>query len=100
CLSGLSETLPLIFYLSRCTEFFQKSNTNPIDTIFLAISLEAVNKFQVSLATSHLDSSSMHVHGEYNVKLPEVIFENGESENSPTKKRISTSDKYYPRILS
>lgn len=57
-----------------------------LDTIFLAISLQAVNKFQVSLGTSHLDSSSMHVHGEYNVKLPEVIFENGESENSLIKK--------------
>ena len=30
CLSGLSETLPLILYLSRCTEFFQKSNHSPI----------------------------------------------------------------------
>ncbi|MEH1984615.1 restriction endonuclease subunit S, partial [Nostoc sp.] len=30
CLSGLSKTLPLILCLSRCTELFQKSNTNPI----------------------------------------------------------------------
>ncbi|MEH2241173.1 MAG: SHOCT domain-containing protein, partial [Nostoc sp.] len=30
CLSGLSDTLPLISLLSRCTEFFQKSNRSPI----------------------------------------------------------------------
>ncbi|MHC5762346.1 IS1634 family transposase [Nostoc sp.] len=47
-----------------------------LDTIFLKIALNAVKKFKVSLLSSHLDSSSMHVHGEYNTNLPEVIFEN------------------------
>ena len=53
-----------------------------LDTIFLAISLNTVKKFQVSLESSHLDSSSMHVHGEYSWTLPEVIFENQRVENS------------------
>jgi len=46
-----------------------------LDTIFFIIALKAAQKFGVSLSTSHLDSSSMHVHGEYNTSLPEVIFE-------------------------
>lgn len=46
-----------------------------LDTIFLSISLNVVKKFDVSLASSHLDSSSFHVHGEYKTSLPEVIFQ-------------------------
>ena len=53
-----------------------------LDTIFLKIALNAVRKFNISLVTSHLDSSSMHVHGEYNTSLPEVIFENQKVENN------------------
>ncbi|MEH1801980.1 MAG: hypothetical protein V7L13_23035, partial [Nostoc sp.] len=30
CLSGLSDTLPLILRLFKCTELFQKSNISPI----------------------------------------------------------------------
>ncbi|MEC4888364.1 MAG: IS1634 family transposase, partial [Scytonema sp. PMC 1070.18] len=52
------------------------------DTIFLAVSLKAVKIFGVSLATSHLDSSSFHVHGEYKTQLPEVVFSSSKSENS------------------
>lgn len=47
-----------------------------LDTIFLKIALNVVKYFNISLLSSHLDSSSMHVHGEYNTSLPEVIFEN------------------------
>ncbi|GCL39020.1 transposase [Sphaerospermopsis reniformis] len=46
-----------------------------LDTIFFIIALKAAQRFGVSLSTSHLDSSSMHVHGLYNTSLPEVIFE-------------------------
>ena len=46
-----------------------------LDTIFLSISLNVVKKFEVSLESSHLDSSSFHVHGEYKTCLPEVIFQ-------------------------
>jgi transposase len=52
-----------------------------LDTIFLAASLNTVKKFEISLKSSHLDSSSIHVHGEYNSTLPEVIFENQISES-------------------
>jgi transposase len=53
-----------------------------LDTIFFMIALKAAKKVNVSLSTSHLDSSSMHVHGEYNTNLPEVIFENQQLGNS------------------
>ena len=53
-----------------------------LDTIFFIIALKAAKKFNVSLSTSHLDSSSMHVHGEYNTSLPEVIFENQQLGNT------------------
>jgi transposase len=46
-----------------------------LDTIFFIIAVKAAQKFGVSLSTSHLDSSSMHVHGQYNTSLPFVIFE-------------------------
>jgi transposase len=52
-----------------------------LETIFLAISLNVVQKFKIQTTTSHLDSSSIHVHGEYNTSLPEVIFENSKIEN-------------------
>lgn len=53
-----------------------------LDTIFFIIALKAAKKFGVSLSSSHLDSSSMHVHGQYNTSLPEVIFENKKVENN------------------
>jgi transposase len=53
-----------------------------LDTIFFLIALKAAQKFGVSLSSSHLDSSSMHVHGEYKTSLPEVIFENEQTENT------------------
>jgi len=47
-----------------------------LDTVFLAISLNAVQIYQISLSSSHLDSTSFHVDGEYKCSLPEVIFNN------------------------
>ncbi len=47
-----------------------------LDTVFLAISLNAVQIYQISLSSSHLDSTSFHVDGEYEYSLPSVIFNN------------------------
>ncbi|MEA5627212.1 IS1634 family transposase [Nostoc sp. UHCC 0251] len=47
-----------------------------LDTVFLAISLNAVQRYQISLSSSHLDSTSFHVDGEYKYSLPSVIFNN------------------------
>lgn len=51
-------------------KLFIKGLTN----VFLAISITVIKKFNISLKSSHLDSTSMHLHGEYNTKLPSVIF--------------------------
>ena len=42
--------------------------------IFTLVALAAAQKFEVSLNTVHLDSSSFHLHGEYESNLPEVYF--------------------------
>ena len=43
--------------------------------IFLAISMNVKKQFDISSKTSHLDSSSLHVHGDYNNSLPDVIID-------------------------
>ncbi len=48
--------------------------------IFLAISINVFKQFNISLETSHLDSSSLHLHGEYQASLPDVILTNNLSE--------------------
>ncbi|MEG4508376.1 DUF4277 domain-containing protein [Microcoleus sp. F6_B4] len=53
-----------------------------LDTIFLKLALKAAKKINVSLSSSHLDSSSMHVHGEYNSSLQPVIFERQQAVNT------------------
>jgi transposase len=47
--------------------------------IFLAISSQAIKEFNISLKSAHLDSTSLHLHGEYNTRLPDVIFDNNSS---------------------
>jgi transposase len=66
-----------------------------LDTTFLAISLNVVQKFQISRLISHLDSSSLHMHGEYKSCLPEVIFENEQEElQFKSKQAISVTYGY------
>lgn len=60
-----------------------------LDTTFLTITLKAAQKFNVSLSSSHLDSSSMHVHGEYNSSLPAVIFENKHALNNQESEELA-----------
>lgn len=49
--------------------------------IFLVISLNVMKKFNVSLKSSHLDSTSLHLHGEYNTSLPDVIVHENSSDS-------------------
>ena len=44
--------------------------------VFLAISTQVIKEFNISLKSSHLDSTSLHLQGEYNTSLPDVIFPN------------------------
>ena len=45
-----------------------------ITEIFTTIALSAAQKFEINTDTSHLDSSSFHVHGKYEQELPSVSF--------------------------
>jgi transposase len=56
-----------------------------LDTVFLAVSLNTVEIYQISLLSSHLDSTSFHVDGEYEYSLPEVIFKNQKESGSLEK---------------
>jgi transposase len=42
--------------------------------IFLAISTNVIKQFNIDFKSSHLDSTSMHLHGEHSTCLPDVIF--------------------------
>jgi len=53
-----------------------------LSQIFMTVALESAKRFGVSLDTSHLDSTSFHLHGEYNTTLPSVIFKNNKVENN------------------
>lgn len=47
--------------------------------IFLEITINVIQQFNISLKLSHLDSTSLHLHGEYNTSLPDVIIHNNSS---------------------
>ncbi len=47
--------------------------------IFLAITINVIQQFNIILKSSHLDSTSLHLHGEYNNRLPDVIIHNNSS---------------------
>ena len=64
-----------------------------LETIFLAISLNVVKKFKIQTTTSHLNSSSIHVHGEYKTTLPEVIFENSKIGDKPDQEESQLKSK-------
>lgn len=58
--------------------------------IFTLVALAAAEKFDVSLNTVHLDSSSFHLHGEYESDLPEVNFSSQEvSSDEPNRSVIN-----------
>ncbi len=45
-----------------------------LEQIFTSIALVAAKKFSISTETIHLDSSSFHVHGEYENTMPQVTL--------------------------
>jgi transposase len=45
-----------------------------ITEIFTTIALSAAQKFEINTDTSHLDSSSFHLHGKYEQELPLLSF--------------------------
>ncbi|MEO0934913.1 MAG: IS1634 family transposase, partial [Cyanobacteria bacterium J06641_2] len=55
--------------------------TKGLTEIFLAISLNVKEQFKISSKSSHLDSSSLHVHGKYDTSLPDVVIDNTSEDN-------------------
>ena len=53
-----------------------------ITEIFTTIALSAAQKFEINTDTSHLDSSSFHLHGKYEQELPSVSFSSIETDNN------------------
>ena len=53
-----------------------------ITEIFTTIALSAAQKFEINTDTSHLDSSSFHLHGKYEQELPSISFESPEKDNN------------------
>ncbi len=53
-----------------------------LSSVFLAISLNAVKTFDVSLLFEHLDSSSFHLHGEYKNNTKDLDVTKPEIENT------------------
>ena len=45
-----------------------------ITEIFTTIALSTAQNFQINIDTSHLDSSSFHLHGKYEQELPSLSF--------------------------
>ena len=56
-----------------------------LSELFTILALYAAKKFGVDLKTSHLDSSSFHLHGQYNNSLPQVAFIKGEINSEAPK---------------
>jgi transposase len=67
-----------------------------LSSIFLAVSINVVQKFKISTSTSHLDSSSMHVHGEYKPSFPEIIFE--KSKNKKNQNQQENQEKQEEKL--
>ncbi len=47
-----------------------------LSNVFLAIALNTVKKFEVSLLSNHLDSSSFHLHGQYTTSSTDINISN------------------------
>jgi transposase len=62
-----------------------------VSQIFTIIALAAAQKFEVKLETSHLDSSSFHLHGNYDFEHPSVAFS---PQNSPENESNSSASNY------
>lgn len=70
-----------------------------LSQIFTVIALAAAKKFNVATNTAHLDSSSFHVHGQYENKMPQVVLRSGENQpNDPNE--LATNEQVVPQPIS
>lgn len=66
---------PLNLNDDRLGRVLDKLYVRGVEAIFLAIALAATKKYHINCSSSHLDSTSFHVHGKYENQPPEVYFE-------------------------
>ncbi|MEG3934253.1 IS1634 family transposase [Microcoleus sp. T3_B1] len=66
----------------RLGRVLDKLYLSGITNIFTTIALEAAQKFEINTDTSHLDSSSFHLHGKYEQELPSVSFSTTETDSN------------------
>lgn len=70
-----------------------------LSQVFLIIALAAAKKFGVNLDRAHLDSTSFHLHGQYNNTLPEVFF-GSEKGNANSVKGEAVEEAGVPQPIS
>jgi transposase len=63
-----------------------------LSSTFLAISLSAVKKFEVSLLSEHLDSSSFHLHGQYRTSSTDIVINNQDKNDVNVAKIVGVSE--------
>jgi len=59
----------------RLGRVMDKLYVKGLNQIFTNVAISAAKKYKVEMKTSHLDSSSFHMHGKYETELPNVIIE-------------------------
>jgi transposase len=68
-----------------------------LSQLFTLIALGVARKYGVSTKSSHLDSSSFHLHGKYENNLPKVAFiSGGLNLNNPKGSEIEETVAQYP----
>lgn len=62
-----------------------------LSSVFLAIALNAIKKFKVSLLSNHLDSTSFDLHGEYTPSSTDIIISNQGENDVIAAERVEAS---------
>lgn len=70
-----------------------------LNQVFMAVALSGAKKSGVSLKSSHLDSTSFHLHGQYDSTLPSVTFTN-KQENHLNQAEQEAFEKESPQPIN
>lgn len=70
-----------------------------LSQIFTVIALGAAKKFNIATETAHLDSTSFHVHGEYENKMPQVVLKT-ESNQSDDREGSASNEQVVPQPIT
>jgi transposase len=59
----------------RLGRVMDKLYVKGLNQVFTNVAISAAKKYKVAMNSSHLDSTSLHLHGKYETETPSVIFE-------------------------